>query len=327
MKIGCYRLLAALVVCWAVGTFSSSGSADEFPKRQVTIVVPFAPGASVDIVARTLATKIASRWGQPVIVDNRPGASTTLASKYVAEAKPDGHTLFFTTSDTFTIIPSLTNYRSFKPTADLAPVNLLANLVNGIISNPSLPVATLAELIAYAKANPGELRYSSPGAGSNIHLAMEMFKAQAKIEIQHVPYRGLAPATTAVLSNEVQLSMAGYSARQLVESGKIKMIAIAGPERFPAFPNIPTTAELGYQKADSSTLLTLAAPIKTPRDILAKINEDVGSILNDPDVRRELVEARGLAILNLGLQAAAAELESRSRLGAEMVKIAGLDQE
>jgi tripartite-type tricarboxylate transporter receptor subunit TctC len=327
MKMRFDRLLSLLILLVGDVALPSPAIAVDFPTRQVQIVVPYTPGAMVDIAARTFATKLSSYWGQPVIVDNRPGAGSTLGARLVAQAQPDGYTLLFSINETFTVVPHLATHRSFQPLSDLTPINLLATLTNAIVVNPSLPVTTLPELIAHAKANPGALRYGSPGHGSNVHLAMEMLKSLAKIDIQHVPYRGLAPATTAVIANEVHIGMAGYSGRELVESGRLRVIATAGPERLPAFGTVPTTAETGYSKVDSSTWLLIAAPAKTPKDILDKINSDLSRALNDPDMRRELIERRGLAIANIGRDTAMAHLERRSREDAEMVKVSGADRE
>jgi tripartite-type tricarboxylate transporter receptor subunit TctC len=326
MNLQSCRLLSLLLVMVAV-QFRASVAASDFPNRQVQVVVPFTPGATVDIAARIFAQKMATYWGQPVIVDNRPGASTTLAARFVSQAAPDGYTLLFSLNETFTVVPHLAQHRTFQPMTDLAPIHLLATLMNAIVIHPSLPVTTLPALIDYARANPGILRYSSPGHGSNVHLAMEMLKSLAKIDIQHVPYRGLAPATTAVLTNEVQIGQAGYSARELIDGGRLRAIAIAGGERLPAFANVPTTAEVGYAKVDSSTLLMFSAPAKTPKETLDKINNDLSRALNEPEMRKHLVEARGLAIANIGMTAAPTELKRRFQEGAEMVRVSGADRE
>ncbi|MEA2980867.1 MAG: hypothetical protein QOF09_2690 [Alphaproteobacteria bacterium] len=327
MKMRFDRSLSLLILLAGSVPLQSPAVASDFPTRQVQIVVPYTPGATVDIVARIFAAKLSSYWGQPVIVDNRPGASTTLGAKLVAQGQPDGYTLLFSTSETFTVVPHMAQHRSFQPMAELRPINVLATLTNAIVVNPSLPVATLSELIAHARANPGTLRYSSPGHGSNVHLAMEMLNSLAKIGIQHVPYRGLAPATTAVLTNEVQIGQAGYSGRDLVESGRLKAIAIAGSERLPAFASVPTTAEAGYGKVDSSTWLIIAAPAKTPKEILGKIDSDLSRALNDPDMRQELTDRRGLAIMNIGWDKAVVQLDRRAKEGAEMVQVSGADRE
>jgi tripartite-type tricarboxylate transporter receptor subunit TctC len=301
--------------------------ARDFPTRQVQLVVPFAAGGAVDAAARLFALKLTADWGHPVIVENRPGGSTTIAAKQVAQANPDGYTLLFTLGDTFAVVPYLAQHRAFQPMNDLVPINLVAKIVNAIVVNPSLPVDTLPSLIEYARAHPSALRYGSAGLGSNMHLTMETLKAAAKIEIQHVPYRGSAPAVTATVANEVQITVAGHQARDLVESGRLKAIAIAAQERMPAFPNVPTTGEVGYGKVDSSSYLVVATPIKTPPAVIKTINEDLSRVLNEPEFRKQLTETYGHVITNIGGAAAVGELERLAKESAETVHIAGADKE
>jgi tripartite-type tricarboxylate transporter receptor subunit TctC len=273
------------------------------------------------------AAKLSEFWGQPVIVENRPGASTTLASRYVAQGTPDGYNMLFTLLETFTVVPHLAAHRNFQPMSELAPINLLAKLVNAIVVNPSLPVDTLHALVEYARANPTALRYGSPGRGSNIQLSLEMLKSQAKIDIQHVAYRGIAPALTAAITNEVQITQAGYSARDLIEGGKLKAIAIAGTERLQAFSKIPTTGEFGYPKVDSSSWLMMAAPAKTPKATLDTINKDLSRVLNDPEIRKQLIEARGLVITDSSGPTMLEQIGRSFQQMAEAVKVSGSDKE
>jgi len=277
---------------------SPGAVARDFPARQVQLVVPFAAGGAVDTAARLFALQLTAAWGQTVIVENRPGGSTTIASKQVAQANPDGYTLLFTLGDTFAVVPYLAQHRAFQPMNELVPINLAAKIVNAIVVNPSLPVETLPSLIAYARAHPTELRYGSAGLGSNMHLTIETLKAAANIEIRHVPYRGSAPAVTATVANEVQITVAGHQARDLVESGRLRAIAIAAQDRMPAFPNVPTTGEVGYGKVDSSSYL--AAPIKTASGMVKTINEDLSRILDEPEFRKQLTETYGNVITNIG---------------------------
>ena len=277
---------------------SPGAVARDFPARQVQLVVPFAAGGAVDTAARLFALQLTAAWGQTVIVENRPGGSTTIASKQVAQANPDGYTLLFTLGDTFAVVPYLAQHRAFQPMNELVPINLAAKIVNAIVVNPSLPVETLPSLIAYARAHPTELRYGSAGLGSNMHLTIETLKAAANIEIRHVPYRGSAPAVTATVANEVQITVAGHQARDLVESGRLRAIAITAQDRMPAFPNVPTTGEVGYGKVDSSSYL--AAPIKTASGMVKTINEDLSRILDEPEFRKQLTETYGNVITNIG---------------------------
>jgi tripartite-type tricarboxylate transporter receptor subunit TctC len=312
----------------AVGyTSTNCAFAQSFPTQNVQIVVPFTPGATVDATARLVGSKLAAQWKHNVVVDNRPGAASSIGARYVAQAAPNGHTLLFTISDTFTVTPRLPNYQSFRPDEDLVPVTLLAKLINAIVVNPAAPFDTLPAMIAYARANPGRLRYGSAGPGSNMHLAMEMLKSLAKIDIVHVPYKGISPAMTATMSGEVEMTFAGYSAKGLIDAGRLKPIVIAGPDRLAAFPTTPTTAELGYPRADSSTWLMLAAPAKTPKEIVEAISDAVRQVLAAPDLRSELTQGRGLVVQGLGPAESARELARLSREHAEAVRISGADRE
>jgi tripartite-type tricarboxylate transporter receptor subunit TctC len=302
-------------------------TARDFPTRTVEFLVPFAAGGAVDGAARLFAAKLSTYWQQPVVVENRPGGSTTIASKQVGQARPDGHSLLFTLGDTFTVVPFLAQHRTFKPFEDLVPINLPAKIINAIVVNPGLPVKDLAGLIAYARQHPKELRYGSAGVGSNVHLTMEMLKAAAGIEIQHIPYRGSGPAVTATLANDVQITVAGYAARALIEGGKLRAIATAAAERLGAFPDIPTTIELGYPKVDSSSWFVVAAPTKTPPAILKAIDTDLGRALNDPELRRQITESYGHVITNIPEPAAIQWLRDSARTSAEAVHIAGADRE
>jgi tripartite-type tricarboxylate transporter receptor subunit TctC len=316
-----------LVVSALAAALPPRAMARDFPVRQVQLVVPYAAGGAVDTAARLFALKLAADWGQPVIVENRAGGSTTIAAKQVAQANPDGYTLLFALGDTFGVVPHLAQHRAFQPMNDLVPINLVAKIVNAIIVNPSLPIETLPSLVEYARARPTALRYGSAGLGSNVHLTMETLKSVAKVEIQHVPYRGSAPAVTATVANEVQVTVAGHTARDLIDSGRLRAIAIAAQERMPAFPNVPTTGEVGYGKVDSSSYLIVAAPIKTPPAVVKTINEDLSRILNEPAFRKQLTETYGHVITNIGGPAAIQELERFAQASAETVRMAGADKE
>ena len=196
------------------------------------LVVPFAPGAAVDVVARMMAPALAVRWGKSVIVENRPGGRTLIAADAVARSEPDGDTLLFCLDDFFTIVPHLLKPGIADPYKDLVPINLVGTIPMAFVVNPSLPVNSLPALIAYARANPSALNYGSSGSGSLTHLAMEVLKAQANISMVHVPYRGLEPVRVGLLSGEIQTGILGYgSSRSMIEGGKLRLIAIASPDR------------------------------------------------------------------------------------------------
>ncbi len=254
--------------------------AQQAPSKPGRIIVPFAPGAAVDVVARMLAGALSSQWGKTVIVENRPGGRTLIAAEAVARSEPDGDTLLFCLDDTFTIVPHVSRNLSFDPNKELVPLNLVATITMVLTVNPTLPVDSLPMLVDYARANPGAVSYASSGSGSLSHLAMEMLKAQAKINMIHVPYRGLAPAQTAVIAGEVQAGILGFgSSRGMIESGRLRAIAIASPERVGALPNVPTTGESGYPRADATSRLTLAGPATMSGDTVNRVNEAVSHAL------------------------------------------------
>jgi tripartite-type tricarboxylate transporter receptor subunit TctC len=324
-------LLAALCAAALVAMLDAGRSpalAQVHSSRPTRLVVPFDPGAAVDVVARIVAGGLSAQWGRPVIVENRPGGSTLVAAQLVARSEPDGDTLLFCLDDTFTIVPHLTKNLSFDPTKGLVPVNLVGKILMVLVANRAVPADSLPALVALARAYPTGLNYGSSGPGSATHLAMEMLKSLAKIDIQHVPYRGLAPALTATASGQVQMTMIGYgTARGMLEEGSlIKPIAIASPERVAALPNIPTTAELGYPEVDATSWLAIAAPANVSAETLNRVNDAVSGALNSPDTRKQ-IEARDIVVTNIGPKPFAEEIARRSRLNAEAVRISGAQRD
>src|SRR6516162_1739128 len=267
------RVLGALGALALVLTFGAGRSlAEDSSSKIARIIVPFAPGAAVDVVARMLAGALSSQWGKTVIVENRPGGRTLIAAEAVARSEPDGDTLLFCLDDTFTIVPHISRNLPFDPNKELVPINLVGTITMALTVNPSLPVNSLPMLVDYARANPAAVSYASSGSGSLSHLAMEMLKAQAKINMVHVPYRGLAPAQTAVVAGEVQAGILGFgSSRGMIESGRLRAIAIASPERVGALPNVPTTGESGYPRVDATSRLTLAGPAMMTADAVDRV--------------------------------------------------------
>ena len=312
-------------VALAITICASRGVAQE--SRLARIIVPFAPGAAVDVVGRMLAGALSAQWGRTVIVENRPGGRTLIAAEAVAHSEPDGDTLLLCLDDTFTIVPNLSKHVPLDPNKELVPINLVGTITMAMVVNPSLPVDSLPALIAYARANPSAVSYGSSGSGSLSHLAMEMLKAQAKIDMVHVPYRGLAPATTAVIAGEVQTAILGFgSSRSMIDSGRLRPIAIASPERVSALPNVPTTGEVGYGRVDATSRLTLAGPARMSSEMVERVNATVSGVLNNPDMRAQIA-ARDIVVTNMGPKPFAQEIEKLSRLNAEAVRISGATAE
>jgi tripartite-type tricarboxylate transporter receptor subunit TctC len=311
------------VAALAIATSWQPANAQDAPSKIIRIIVPYPPGAAVDVLGRMLGNVITAQTGRTVVVENRPGARSYMGAEAVARSEGDGDTLLFTVDDTFTIVPHLTKNATFEPMKQLVPINIVGTISMVMVVNPSLPVDSLEKFIAYARTNPTAISYSSAGIGSSTQLALDMLKAQAKIELLHVPYRGLTPATTAVITGEVQASVLGYSSsKAMVEAGKLKAIAIASPDRVPSLPSLPTMQELGYPRVQATPRLTFALPATTPPEVLKRTSEMISRALSDPEMRKQ-IEARDIIYANLGPKEAAAELDRLSKLNGEAVRVSG----
>ena len=287
-----YRFLAVISI--ALG--SHFVQAQSFPDRPITLVVPNPPGGLVDTSARLLSEPLARVIGQPVIVDNKPGASGNTAYQYVAMAKPDGYTLLISYSGYHVGNPSLMDKLPWDPIKDFSPVGLLTVSTNVIAVHPSVPVNNLKELIAYAKANPGKLNYASQGNGSVSHIGTEIFKQNTGVDIVHVPYKGSGPAIQDVLAGQVQVFITTPpSVMQHVQSGKLKGLAVTGKSRHPGMPNVPTTAEAGLPTFQLESWVALYAPAGTPAPVITKLTESVKKSLALPEVK-ERSDAAGVEL-------------------------------
>ena len=256
---------------------------DAYPNRPIKIIVPLSAGATADFLPRIVAAKLSLRWGQPVIIENRPGAAKNLGAEVVARAEPDGYTLLASPPGPLVIAQSFYSELPFDPTA-FVPVTVLCTLPNTLIARPNLPVANLAELVAYAKGNPGKLNYASPGSGSTPHLAGEAFQIAAGIRMIHVPYKGLAPALTDVLAGHVDMMFDNIGNTLVrIKQRTVKGIAVTSKERVPDLPELPTLAET-YPGFYSATWFAVVAPPRTPPEIAAKLSQAIAEILKLPDL-------------------------------------------
>jgi len=286
------KLLAFL--CLALGT--QLAVAQAFPDRPITLVVPNPPGGLVDTSARLLSEPLARVIGQPIIVDNKPGASGNTAYQYVAKAKPDGYTLLISYSGYHVGNPALFDKLPWDPIKDFSPVALLTVSTNVIAVHPSVPVNNLKEFIAYAKANPGKLNYASQGNGSVSHIGTEIFKQTTGVEMVHVPYKGSGPAIQDVLAGQVQVFISTPpSLMQHVQSGKLKGLAVTGKNRHPGMPNVPTTAEAGLPSFQLESWVALYAPAGTPAPVITKLSDSVKQSLVLPEVK-ERSDAAGVEL-------------------------------
>ena len=263
----------------------------EFPKQKpITLVVPFAPGGGNDILARAIAPRMGELLGQIIIVDNRPGAGGNLGADLVAHAAPDGYTIVIASSQV-TMNPFLDMKVPFRIEKDFEPIGLMASVPLLLVANPREPYKNVQELIAYAKANPGKLNYSSPGNGTPQHLAGEVFAKMTQTEMTHVPYKGTGPSVTDLIAGQVQLSFATYaSVAQHVQAGKLRALGVAGQKRSALMPQLPTVAEAGVRGYDASLWYSMLAPARTPPDIVRKLNEAMVGALRDPALATQLAQ-------------------------------------
>ena len=264
-----------------------ASAAEEFPNKQIRFVVPYPPGGANDTVARVVAQKLSENMGQAVVVDNKPGASGMIAGEFVARSAPDGYTVMIDQSS-LVMNPGLHPNAKFDVKQDLAPVTLAANMLHVLIVNPTVPARDLAELIALAKAQPGKLNYSSTGTGGPQHILMELFKRAAGVNIVHIPYKGGAPATLAVLSNDAQMTFITVSTSlPHIKAGKVRVLAAVGKARSKILPEVPTFEEIGF-KGLATPWLGILAPAKTPAPIIKRLNAEFVAALNSPQVRDKL---------------------------------------
>jgi len=280
------RLLPLLMLLCAV----SSVLAQDYPNRPPRLLVGFTPGGGVDINARVLAAKMSELFGTQVVVENKPGAGTNIANEYVARAVPDGYTLLFT-SPAVAINMSLYKNPPYDALRDFATVSIFSESTNLLVVPASLPVKSVGDLIALARAKPGTLNYSSAGSGTTQHLAGELFKLRTKTNIVHVPYKGSAPSLTALLSGDVQLSFVNPVAiGQHVKSGRLRALAVAGAKRTSFMPEVPTMKEAGVDGVEVALWYAVLAPAATPREIVRALANGVIKSAQSPDVRKRLEE-------------------------------------
>jgi tripartite-type tricarboxylate transporter receptor subunit TctC len=274
-------------LCAATLVLGAAHAADQYPSRPIRLILPFPPGGATELLGRIVGQKLTERMGQPVVVDSRGGAGGNLGLELTAIAAPDGYTLVLA-PPSLAISPSLYKKLNYDPVRDFAPVTLVATVPMGIFTNPSLP-STLKEVIALAKAKPGQLNYGSGGNGTSLHLAGELFKIQAGVNIVHIPYKGSSLALTDLIGGRLQLVFIGIPApAPHVKSGRLRALAVIAPQRSPQLPDTPTVAEAGMPNFEVTTWYGILAPAKTPRDIVMRLNRELVVIMRDPDTKERL---------------------------------------
>ncbi len=280
-----------LIVLGCLMLAAGAAEAQTYPSKPITIIVPAAPGGVTDSLGRTLAQRFTEAWGQQAVVENKPGANNQIAAEYVAKSAPDGHTLFIGPETTFVVNPSLYSRLPYDPVNDFTPISGLITINHALIVHPSLPVDNVKDLIALAKAKPGELNYGTFGVGSSGHLNMELLQGLAGVKLQAVHYKGATPALTDVMAGHIQLMFISVgSAVPQWKAGKVKLIAVGAGERMPLLPEAPTVAESGLPGYEAVSWFGLFAPAGTPRDIVAKVNGEVRRTFADAEFRNSYLD-------------------------------------
>jgi tripartite-type tricarboxylate transporter receptor subunit TctC len=320
-----YRYIAvAFAVLAAAG--ASHAAQQDFPTKPVRLIVPFPAGGGVDIVARSLAPHFTERWAQQVVVDNRPGAGATLGADLAAHAAPDGHNLLLANT-AHAINATLFKKLPYDPVNDFEPISLIATQPSVLVVNTAVPAKTVKELISLAKSRPGQLNYASSGNGTPPHLSAAMFENMAGVSLNHVPYKGAAPALTDLLAGQVQLMFATIiSVTPQLQSGRIRALAVTSAKRSPAMPDVPTVAESGVPGFEATAWFMLLAPAKTPQMLVQRISRDAAVVVAKPDVKARFAK-EGAETVGSTPDRAAAYLKSEIARWGKVVKAANIQPE
>lgn len=321
------RFYTAALVGAALLLTSLLCSAQSFPTRGIRLVIPYAPGGAAGTVGRLLAEKMSVSIGQPVIVDHRPGGGTIIGNNLVAKATPDGYTLVMGTITSHAMLSSLSTRMPFDPEKDFAPISLITSLPFVLIAHPSVPVANVPDLVALARQQPGKLSFGSAGNGTSNHLAGELFKSIAKIDMLHVPYKGSAPALADLLGGQITTMFdLTPTALTQIAGGKVKAIAITSARRSSVAPNIPTMAEAGMPGVEVVSWFGILAPAGTPAPIVNFLNTEIVKAMNTPDVRQQMA-ALGADVVTNTPQEFAAYISAERAKWAMVVREAGIKPE
>ena len=314
----------ALAAAATLAAAASEASAQAYPNRPVRILVPFPAGAGVDIVARMLGLPLTDLWGQATVVDNRPGAGGTIACELAAKAAPDGYTLLLGNISTFAMAPSLYKKVNYDPVQSFAPITLVNTSANVLVAHPSVPAATTQALIALAKAKPGQINYASAGSGTSPHLAAELFKSMAGVDLVHVPYKGSPQALTDLLGGQTQIMFASLvSALPHIRQARLRALGVTSLKRAAALPDLPAISEAGLRGYDVSVWMGIVAPAGTPPAIIAQLNRQIAALLQSPDIRERLA-VQGLEAASNSPAEFRTYIASEVRKWAVVIKQAGV---
>ena len=316
---------AAGVVALHVGV---AQAAEAYPTRPVRLVVPFVPGGPSDVLGRVFAQRLGEQIGQQVIIDNRGGAGGIIGTEIVARAEPDGHTLLFGTIGTHGINSAIYRKLPYDPERDFAPVTLVVAAINLLVVHPSVPARSVQELVALAHAKPGGLSYASAGVGSSQHLAAELLKASAKIDLLHIPYKGGGAALPDLMGGKVQLMFIGISSvQEFVRQGRLRPLAVATPARSPAMPDIPTVAESGYPGFEVGAWHGVLAPRGTPAALVARLHAEIGRVTGDAAVKDRFVSMGAIPMASTTPEAFAAYIRAEIAKYRKLLADAGIKPE
>lgn len=305
--------------------FSENAQAQEYPNKPIKMIIPFSPGGASDLVGRILQTKLGEVLGQPIIIENKPGASGNIGMEMAAKSAPDGYTLFLGNIGTMAINPALYPNIKVNPLKDFIPVTEVVDIPSALVTNTSFPVNTVAELITYLKANPGKFNYASPGSGSANRLQTERFMGLTGTKLAHIPYKGGAgPATVGMIGGETQMMFVTLSsAQEFIKSGRLKGLAVTSPNRMPELPNVPTISEAGFKDLTGGSWQILAVPAGTPRDIVNKLYTATVATMNMPEIRERLDRQGAIVITSKSPEAAREFLNNETQRWGKVVKDTG----
>jgi tripartite-type tricarboxylate transporter receptor subunit TctC len=317
------RLVASLATCLVLLSGLTPNAASAYPTRPVTLILGFAPGGPSDVMARIFSKRLEQALGQPVVIENRSGAGGNIAGEMVSRANPDGYTLLLANSGILAANGALYKRTGFEPVKDFTPITLVGAQANVLVINPNIPAKTLAEFIAHAKANPGKVSYASGGHGSSPHLAGELLKAEAKIDIVHVPYKGTGPALQDVIAGHVQMMFASVSPTiPQIESGKVRALAVSTLKRTALLPDIGSVAELAIPNFEATAWHALVGPAGLPKDVLATIHKAMMETLKDPATAKQLT-GLGLDIMPTTPDELAAYIKAEIPKWTALIKASG----
>ena len=312
-----------ILVLFAALAAAVSAHAQQWPSKPIRMVVNFPPGGAADQIARAVAPPLGEALGQPVVIENRPGANGNIGAEAVAKSPPDGYTLLMSSGGAFSVNPHLYTKLPFDPLKDLEPIAAAARILVFLVVKPELPAKTVEEFVALARANPGKLSYGSPGSGSSPHIAGEMFKRAAKIDVVHVPYKGAAPALTDLLGGQLDFMFDPGIGLGQVRAGKLRLLAVGSPKRSPLFPDVPTVAEAGIVGFDADSWFGFYAPAGLPPDIAVRLNRELNRALQTQAVRDRITAIGGEPVAMSAAEFAEVQRKDRERFGA-VVREAGI---